>query len=252
MNISRVLSILAFLVLVSSGSSVRAQEADAPWIFFDLGDTLLGTENDPASGDLTRLWWTRFEDEDGTITDARAYLMKLKAMGFRIGLIVNIPESWGDPTLQRAREWLAEPSPARRRQLAAELTTIKMQTVAGYFEGHGPGDTFRQRPRWQDAEHRAMDWSVFTPGGLLVSFFDENRKPDEGPYTTDEQLMLFHQAVEIARRTGSAAIYQGENHHEIEAARAAGLIARRVDFEPGADIQRRGFFLSPDEIRKLQ
>lgn len=242
----RALTLFFFTVLAPLAA--QAPEPVRPWLFFDLGDTLIGTETDPETGDLARLWWTRFRAADGSVTDAHAYLTRMKALGFRIGLIVNIPQYWGDAGLRRARAWRSEPDEARRRRLMNELTKIKLDTIAEYFRGRGPGDAPDQLPRWNDPAFPSLDWSLFDPEGRLVPFFDENRKPDKAPYTSTAQLLLFQQALEIARRSGLPAVYQGENPHEIAAAKDVGLIGHQVPYVDGVPVQAKGFFLGEAEI----
>jgi histidinol phosphatase-like enzyme len=53
---------------------------ERPWIFFDLGDVLVDTRD-----------WDNLRYNDG----ARDYVLELRRLGFTLGLIVNIPESWG-------------------------------------------------------------------------------------------------------------------------------------------------------------
>ncbi|MGZ3768732.1 MAG: HAD family hydrolase [Bdellovibrio sp.] len=52
----------------------------ASWIYFDLGDTVIDTK------DMKHLHY---------LNGAREYLEDLKRNGFKVGLITNIPETWG-------------------------------------------------------------------------------------------------------------------------------------------------------------
>ncbi|MBP9680543.1 MAG: HAD hydrolase-like protein [Bacteriovorax sp.] len=72
------LSGLLFLVSLFS-FNVKAQDK-APWIYFDLGDTVINTS------DMKHLKYMH---------GAREYMDELKREGFRIGIITNIPEAWG-------------------------------------------------------------------------------------------------------------------------------------------------------------
>jgi phosphoglycolate phosphatase-like HAD superfamily hydrolase len=51
-----------------------------PWVYFDLGDTVIDTK------DMKHLHY---------IKGAREYMEQLKREGFKIGIITNIPETWG-------------------------------------------------------------------------------------------------------------------------------------------------------------
>jgi len=225
--------------------------AQKPWIFFDLGDTIVSAPTDPNSHDIVRLSWVRFAGDDGKIRDARSYLSGLKAKGYGIGLIANIPEKWGDPELKMAKAWVAETDPAKREALARALTKTKVQSIGDYFEGHGPGDSPTQKRRWSDPRYRCMDWSIFPEGAILVPFVDENRKPDRGPFTSEEQLFLFQSALRLASKAGRSALYLGENPFEIDAAARAGLATKRLVYVSGVETQTRGFLPSEAEIDRL-
>lgn len=58
-----------------------------PWVFFDLGNTLIDTATDANA--------IRF------MPGAAEMLRELKARGLRIGLISNIPPEWGSTTAER-------------------------------------------------------------------------------------------------------------------------------------------------------
>ncbi|MDO9180929.1 MAG: HAD hydrolase-like protein [Bacteriovorax sp.] len=51
-----------------------------PWVYFDLGDTVVSTK------DMNHLKY---------LNGAREYMEELKREGFKIGIISNIPENWG-------------------------------------------------------------------------------------------------------------------------------------------------------------
>ncbi|MGE3611425.1 MAG: HAD hydrolase-like protein [Bacteriovoracaceae bacterium] len=74
----RVTSSLLFLLSVLS-FNVKAHDK-RPWVYFDLGDTVI------SSKDLKHLKYMR---------GAREYMEELKREGFKIGIITNIPETWG-------------------------------------------------------------------------------------------------------------------------------------------------------------
>lgn len=67
-----------------------------PWVYFDLGDTIVKTK------DMKHL---RYEK------GAREYMEELKREGFKIGIISNIPENWGmdyDEKLQSLKKVIQE------------------------------------------------------------------------------------------------------------------------------------------------
>jgi FMN phosphatase YigB (HAD superfamily) len=83
---------LALLVLglfLSQGSlaiSPHAPPKKGMWVYFDLGDTLIDAK------DLNRLRY---------LPGVREYLHRLRSHGVRLGLITNIPETWGADYAQK-------------------------------------------------------------------------------------------------------------------------------------------------------
>jgi FMN phosphatase YigB (HAD superfamily) len=72
------------LFAVALGWSVAAQASCAlPWVFLDLGaNTVIDTSNDTY-------------DHIKYMPGAHAYLQDLRDKGYHVGLLVNIPETWG-------------------------------------------------------------------------------------------------------------------------------------------------------------
>ena len=105
----RILAVVALLVAASvlvprtfASPPARESEAVKPWVFFDLGEnSLVATPKDPNTGDIVKLSWMRYVGEDGKEADARTYLEGLRVHGYSVGLIVNIPQDWGDPLAAR-------------------------------------------------------------------------------------------------------------------------------------------------------
>lgn len=67
-----------------------------PWVYFDLGDTIVSTK------DMNHLKYMK---------GAREYMEELKREGFNIGIISNIPESWGmnyDEKLQSLKKAISD------------------------------------------------------------------------------------------------------------------------------------------------
>ena len=67
------------LVLTFFSGKVMAQDKK-PWVYFDLGETIVSTK------DMKHIKYMK---------GARDYMDELKREGFKIGIISNIPESWG-------------------------------------------------------------------------------------------------------------------------------------------------------------
>ena len=72
---------LKIILFILSGPFNRVYaQAPKPWIYFDLGDTVIDTK------DMKKLKYFR---------GAKDYLTELRQKGFQIGLITNIPETFG-------------------------------------------------------------------------------------------------------------------------------------------------------------
>lgn len=69
--------VLFFVSLFSFNAKAQDKR---PWVYFDLGDTVVNTK------DMKHLKYMK---------GAREYIDDLKREGFKIGIISNIPENWG-------------------------------------------------------------------------------------------------------------------------------------------------------------
>lgn len=241
----------------TSGSALDAgnSQCQKPWLFFDLGNTIVATPLDkPAAdptSDIERIYWTRYR-HDHIMRDALWYLEDLKSKGYPIGLLVNIPESWGDEDGSLVQSMESDPNPISRAHKEANLSRLKVAAISDYFLGHGPGDPPGQGGRWRDPNHaEGMNWGVFPAGNTLVPFHNRNRKPRNLPFTEDS-LYLFRKGVQMAAAQGCPAVYLGEEKAEMAAARAAGMKPFHVEFDETAAVQPEGqpdkYFVQPDEF----
>lgn len=71
---------ILMFILCGPFFKVQANTELKPWIYFDLGDTIIDTK------DMKKLKYFK---------GAKDYLSELKRKGFHIGLITNIPETFG-------------------------------------------------------------------------------------------------------------------------------------------------------------
>lgn len=115
---------LSYLALSLSAANAGQAHCNHPWVFFDLGNTLLELRD---KGEKIRY-----------MPGAQDYLKALHKKGYRLGLIVNIPENWGQD-----RE--------------AKISALKKH-VTEHWTGPKP-----------------MDWAVFSR--ILVPSSDADRKP---------------------------------------------------------------------------
>jgi hypothetical protein len=175
-------------------SSSAQAACEKPWIFFDVGNTLVLAQPDP--------------HKEGHLLDERyvqgvvPYLKKLRSKGYPLGLISNIPPEWGEED--------------EFSQIANKLTRQLLRTQKAFSED------------WKKGE-RPFDWSYF---GTLKGSGDqltfegrvyfptrvEERKPRTCPDCT------FNRALEAAKAEGCQALYIGESREEMAAAERAGFI----------------------------
>ena len=73
--------VISLLLLFLAHASAAQENIKTPWIFLDLGMTIIDTT------DLEKLKYVK---------DSKEYLESLRLHGYQIGLILNIPETWGD------------------------------------------------------------------------------------------------------------------------------------------------------------
>jgi hypothetical protein len=121
---SACLAILASLSLGAHADGPSDGPCQSPgWIYFDLGNTLIDTHD-----------W----DHLRYFPEAQAYLAQAHAKGFHLGLITNVPESWG-------------------ADAPAKVARLKAEVASG----------------WQEAA--PFNWADFEE--ILVPLNDTERKP---------------------------------------------------------------------------
>lgn len=125
-----ILPLSALALFLASASSAVLPTCEKPLLYFDLGNTLLKTDFDSTTKQIKTVNY---------FPNVKGYLSRLKKSHFKIGLIVNIPESWG-----KTRE--------------AKVTALK-----AFVKNHWVGST-------------PMDWTVFDLG-ILVPENESQRKP---------------------------------------------------------------------------
>ncbi len=68
--------------------TTRLTKCGKPWVFFDLGNTVVASK--PGA-------------ESEYISGAHEYVKQLKRRGYRIGLISNVPQNWGATTEEKVK-----------------------------------------------------------------------------------------------------------------------------------------------------
>jgi histidinol phosphatase-like enzyme len=90
---------ILFFILNSffnANANAKGLIKNGPWVYFDLGDTIINTKNP-----------NQFDYYPG----AHEYLIELKSHGYRIGLITNIPETFGsnfNEKMKSLKKFIAE------------------------------------------------------------------------------------------------------------------------------------------------
>lgn len=155
-----------------AGTFLPAQDrCPRPWMFFDLGNTLVDTK----TYDFKKILY---------MPKAYDYLRELRGKGYPLGLLVNIPESWGTSRAEKVARLKAEVS----------------------------GPTI-----WID--HNPMVWEFFTrtvtDDLILIPMKDNERKPGSPK--------LFDDAHALGSTESCPAVFQGEDPAEVSAAKARGM-----------------------------
>lgn len=151
-----------------------------PWVFFDLGDTLIDVKSSKGK-------------EVKYFPGAHEYLVELKSKGYHVGLITNVPETWG---------------PTKR----SKVRVLKKE-VAQMWDKKKPV--------------QEMVWEDFTDAHIFVPPLNEHRKPS--PYLFKSAI---NEVIIEEGDTKCPVVYQGEDPKEIEVAKSLGITAHLVTYEP--------------------
>jgi FMN phosphatase YigB (HAD superfamily) len=170
--IGQVVITSTMVIVATFAAGVRADQGGGcarPWIFFDLGNTLVATPPDAGYH---------------YIPGAHAYVRGLRARGFHLGVITNIPETWGKT----------------RAEKIAQLKKV----IADSWS--------------KDAGVEPMDWTDFPDPLIIVPMHDTERKP--APFTFEAALARV--ALEEGRND-CPVYYEGEDPAEVKAAETNGM-----------------------------
>lgn len=136
-------SLLIFSILLL-GPATYAEE-NAKWVFFDLGKTVL--DHGAYNSDISS-----FEDQR-YMTGSRELLQDLLDDGYNIGLIIDIPEEWGNT-------------------YETKFTTLKTFVASG----------------WSDANYPEFEWQLFTH--ILLPLNNTERKSTNNTILFERALEL--------------------------------------------------------------
>lgn len=196
---------MKFLALALLLFSVTAKaDCDRPWIFFDTGETLIAVPKD----------YKNMENEPGM----EKYLRELKASGYPIGLIVNIPEEWGEGI-------------PGKDQVTRRVIFLQQFLAEGWKEGADPFPMELFGKMRGKGANRKFQGRVFFPT------HNSDRKPAVCP------TCALNVAFDAAKRAGCPALYLGEDAKEMEAAESVGFIPFQVGHSDGGN-----FYLGAEKI----
>jgi len=108
-----------------------------PWVFFDLGNTVVDTR----TYDFKKIFYRQGSYE---------YLLLLRSQGYKLGLIVNVPDRWGSTDAEKV---------LAMKQFIAES--------------------------WTDP--RPMNWEIFD-AGIVIPHSDALRKPEPEMFQRAREL----------------------------------------------------------------
>lgn len=122
-----------------SEQNEEATKCDHALIFFDLGETLVDTKTneDPVTHDYKKIYYFKKTTE---------YLKSLQKKGHKLGMIINVPETWGVDN-------------------AAKFAKLKDFVKAS----------------WNDPKNPEFRWNDFEPSMILLPPDDAHRK-GKSPY----------------------------------------------------------------------
>ena len=175
----------------------------APYVFFDVGRTLVDTETNNYNPMTLQI-------------EADEYLKAVKAHGNPMGLVSDVPEAWGRD--------LPEVSSVR------DYPTAKLLRFIEFMHGTFPGD----HASWKGPEFDTTYFGEFVGQGADMEFHGRVFLPA----TTAERKksgssVLFQRAVKMAADNGCPALYFSDDETEMNPARVAGMVPYLVGSQKG-------------------
>ncbi|MBI3534333.1 MAG: hypothetical protein HY072_02430 [Deltaproteobacteria bacterium] len=221
-------TLIAILCGICTAYSLWAVECKRPWIFFDLGETLIATyiDDNDKTNDYKNMKYL-----DG----AFEYLQELEKLNYPIGLIVDVPEKWGTEPEYKADY--------------ADIMSAKIRRTMDFVEGKIPADGSSWSKNPGDL---AMDWHFF--GNFVKVKKYKNKQQFRGkillPRTKEERksdgsTVLFERAKDMAMVRKCKVLYMGEVAEQMELAKKAGVIPFRVGHD-----WPTSFFLPVEKIQE--
>lgn len=232
-NIRQSLLKLGFFSCLLSFSNLFARDVEEecmqPWIFFDLGNTIVDTKTNDYKPmfymeDVSKKIDDVFTWKDGPLyKNAKSYVDHLNDEKITMGMLIDIPEKWGVN--------YPEANPI------LDIPTAKIVRTLNFLAGlHGEEDNASWRKEEGDVAFDYLPFGKFSglpanaalegsslkfEGRLLLPQNNTERKKVNG---LPNSHILFERAVALAKEKNCKAIYQGEDTDEMQLAEEAGMI----------------------------
>lgn len=211
-----VVSLLCLVSAWSSSGSAQVRRCTHPYIFFDLGMTVVDT--------ATNKYNPMF-----LMPGIREYLRDLNWAGYRVGVISDVPLAWGrdNPEMSQIKDFL----------------TAKWLRMIYFMQGRYPAD----KTSWVGAPLDFSYFGTFYGVGPDRQFQGRVFLPlAEGEQKSKGGKQMFFRAISLAAQEGCRALYMGEELSEVMTARSAGMSAFWVGHDAGPD--PRNFYLPINAI----
>lgn len=215
-------AIFIFLLAFSFAiCAVTPRNCDKAFVFFDLGDTLIDTH----THDYNPMFLHQ---------NTLEHLNLLKANGHPLGLITDVPESWGRDQTDVLK--------------IKDYFTAKLKRLINFIDGHYPSD----KSSWLGPKFNWAFFGSFEPrdqknsldnmrfnGRIILPLKTSERKRNGG-------TIMYQRARLLAAQMHCEAIYETADDKEIEPAYHAGLIPFWVGHEfPDS------YFMPLDKIKAI-
>jgi hypothetical protein len=195
---------LPVLLALWTPAQAMATSCVQPWIFFDTGETLVSVP--PDYKNMTNK------------PDMEDYLLQLEKEGYTLGLVVNVPEGWGSEI-----------------PVNDPLTKKVLYTQQFFREGWLAGAPDFPWDRFGRIEGRGRSRKFH--GQAFFPARSSDRKPATCP------TCAMNLAFKAAQDAGCAAVYEGEDAEEMQAAEQVGFTPFQVGHTDPTE-----FFLRPEKL----
>jgi hypothetical protein len=223
-----------------SWAQVHEEECVKPWVFFDLGNTIVDTKTNDYNPmfymeDVSKKLNNHFIWKDGALyINAKAYVDKLNADKTTLGMLIDIPEEWGttDPP----------------NNPILDIPTAKIVRTLDFLAGKYLGDHASWRKDEGDVEFDSKPFGTFQGSGADLKFAGQLILPQKNSERKkvsghSNSTILFERAVAMAAEKGCKAIYQGEDTDEMKLADDAGMVV----FQVGVT-SKKYFYIPPNKL----